>query len=85
MQVEIYTKDDCPYCQMAKVELARRSIAFSEQKLNKDFSREHILEKFPTAKTFPIIVLDGFYIGGYTQLREYLEEQAKTDQTLLNE
>lgn len=85
MHVEIYTKDDCPYCQMAKVELARRAIIFTEQKLNKDFSREHILEKFPTAKTFPIIVLDGFYIGGYNQLLEYLEEQTRSNQSLLNE
>lgn len=85
MHVEIYTKDDCPYCQMAKVELARRTITFTEQKLNRDFTREHILEKFPVAKTFPIIVVDGFFIGGYNQLREYLEEQARSNQTLLNE
>jgi glutaredoxin len=85
MLVEIYTKEDCPYCQLAKTALASKNIQFTEQKLYKDFTREHILEKFPTAKTFPIIVLDGFYIGGYNQLREYLEEQSRSNQTLLNE
>lgn len=85
MYVEIYTKDDCPYCQMAKTSLALKQIQFTEQKLNTHFTREQILEKFPTAKSFPIIVLDGFYIGGYNQLKEYLEEQTKSTKTLLNE
>ena len=70
---------------MAKIALADRGVSFSEQKLNTHFTREQILEKFPLAKSFPIIVLDGFFIGGYNQLKEYLEEQAKSTKTLLNE
>jgi len=85
MFVELYTKDDCPYCQMAKSTLAGKDIPFTEQKLNRDFSREQILEKFPGAKTFPIIVLDGFYIGGYTQLKEHLSSLNESNQILLNE
>lgn len=83
MFVELYTKDDCPYCQMAKIALADKNITFTEQKLNRDFSREQILEKFPEAKTFPIIVLDGFYIGGYTQLKEHLS-LTESSQIVLN-
>jgi glutaredoxin len=85
MLVEIYTKEDCPYCQMAKTTLASKSVQFTEQTLYKDFTREHILEKFPSAKSFPIIVVDGFYIGGYNQLKEYLEEQTNSSKKLLNE
>jgi len=75
MFVEVYTKEDCPYCQMARIALWDKQIPYSEQKLGKHFSREQILEKFPEAKTFPIIVLDGMYIGGYTQLREHLDSK----------
>lgn len=85
MHYVIYTKDDCPYCQMAKTELRGVGAFFSEQKLYRDFTREQILEKFPTAKTFPIIVLDGFVLGGYTQLKEHLDQQSKSTKILLNE
>jgi glutaredoxin 3 len=85
MLVELYTKDDCPYCQMAKVALKNAGHGFSEQKLNRDFSREQILERFPSAKTFPIIVIDGFYVGGYNALTEHLSRQNNSSQILLNE
>ena len=52
MNVEIYTKHDCVYCQRAKVLLADKNISFNEQMLDRDFTREHILNKFPTAKAF---------------------------------
>ena len=84
MFVELYTKERCPYCQMAKIALMDKVIPYSEQKLGRDFSREQILEKFPEAKTFPMIVLDGMYIGGYTQLREHLDSK-NDSQILLNE
>jgi glutaredoxin 3 len=85
MLVELYTKDDCPYCQMAKVALKNAGHGFSEQKLNRDFSREQILARFPSAKTFPIIVVDGFFIGGYNNLREHLNQRGNSSQILLNE
>lgn len=84
MFVELYTKEDCPYCQMAKIALMDKVIPYSELKLGRDFSREQILEKFPEAKTFPMIVLDGMYIGGYNQLREHLNSK-NDSQILLNE
>lgn len=71
MTVEVYTKDDCAYCTMAKAEFAKRGMQFEEYKLHQHFTRDEILEKFPGAKTFPIIVLDGTMIGGYTQLKEH--------------
>jgi len=73
MTIQIYTKDDCAYCTMTKQALATNNMQYEEYKLHHHFSRGEILEKFPEAKTFPIIVLDGSYIGGYTQLKSYLE------------
>lgn len=85
ISVDVYTKDDCSYCMMTKTALAKHAIQFNEYKLHRDFTKLHIQEKFPEAKTFPIIVVDGFYIGGYNQLSSYLEEQARSAKTLLNE
>ena len=58
---------------MAKDLLALCNITFTEQRLGVDFNVNTLKTKFPNAKTFPIIVVDGFYIGGYNQLREHLE------------
>jgi glutaredoxin len=57
--------------------LSSRGIQYNEMKLNEDFTKEHLMETFPNAKTFPVIVVDGFNIGGFEQLRQQLEESHK--------
>jgi glutaredoxin len=46
----------------------REGLDFTYKELNKDFTRENLNEKFPGAKTFPQIQVDGENIGGYTEL-----------------
>jgi hypothetical protein len=53
--------------------------------LNEDFTREGILERFPHAKSYPIVVVDGFHIGGYTQLAEKINTESQDSRKLLNE
>jgi len=83
--VVIWSKPDCPYCVRAKTALSKNGIYYEEKVLDRDFTREHLLETYPTAKTFPVIVVDGFYIGGYSQLAEKLNEELNKPQILLNE
>lgn len=83
--VEVYTKDNCPYCNKAKQLLKTMNIQFNEQKLDRDFTRQILLEKFPNAKTYPVVVVDGFHIGGYTQLAEMVNQSASDTKVLLNE
>jgi len=85
MHIEIYTKPDCPYCTNAKQLLRDRQIPFTEQKLNEDFTREILLERFPDAKTFPVVIIDGYRIGGYTELKKQLNEETISTAKLLNE
>lgn len=82
--IEIYSRTNCSYCSYAKNLLDLKKINYTEYKLNEDFTKEGLLELYPTARTFPVVVIDGFYIGGYTQLAETLASQ-ETDQKLLNE
>lgn len=70
MKIVIYSKNECVYCDNARKLLSDKNKEFKEFKLHKDFSRELIREVFPTARTFPIIVIDEKYIGGYTNLEE---------------
>jgi thioredoxin reductase (NADPH) len=79
MNVELYSKDDCAFCTKAKNLLNSLAIPFTEQRLGVHFTREILLEKFPTAMTFPVVVVDGMYIGGYSNL---VEECKKMDSRL---
>ena len=35
--------------------------------LDVDFTREQMFEKFPSARTFPQITVNGELVGGYTE------------------
>lgn len=85
MNVILYTKDACSYCTNAKLLLTSKGISFTEMKLGEDFTRETLLEMFPEARTFPVIVIDGFNIGGYVQLKEKLDNELKESKKFLTE
>jgi len=81
--IEIYSKNDCIYCNMAKDLLALCNVVYMEHRLGIDFTVNTIKTKFPEAKSFPIILVDGFNIGGYNQLREHLESNQDHRKILL--
>jgi len=85
MNVVIYTKDNCTYCTQAKMLLSSKGINYNEMKLGVDFSREFLLETFPGAKTFPVIVVNGFNIGGFTDLKKMIMEETNSTAKLLTE
>ena len=77
MKIEIYSKTNCMYCDRA-VHIAQQMIqetsehSYDKYMLDEDFTREELLEKFPHARTFPQIVIDGENIGGYSNFLNYL-------------
>ena len=75
MKIEIYSKDQCPFCDMAvhkaQAMIQERSdISYKVYKLGVDFGREQMMEKFPTARTFPQIVVNDENIGGWKEFQE---------------
>jgi len=83
--IEIYSKQNCIFCERAKVLLRDRQVPFIEHKLNVDFTKEVLMERYSNATTFPVIVVDGFHIGGYDQLLVRLNEEIQNTKKLLNE
>lgn len=75
MKVEIYSKESCPFCVKAKALAERENLDFDYYMLNEDFTREELFEKFPTARTFPQITIDGESIGGYDDFKAYIDLQ----------
>jgi len=78
MKIEIYSKPACPFCDKALFlaqQVVQESVhTYNKYMLNEDFTREELFEKFPTARTFPQITIDGESIGGYTEFEAYLRE-----------
>lgn len=75
MQAIVWSKDHCPYCDQAKALLKSKNIAFEERKIGHGYTREQLLEAVPTARTVPQIFLNNELIGGFTELKSYLQEQ----------
>lgn len=69
MKVEIYSKPACPFCVQAKALAEREGHELTYKMLDEDFSREELFEVFPTARTFPQIIVDGNKIGGFTEFK----------------
>lgn len=73
MKVEIYSKPQCPYCDMAKRLAEKEGHELTYKMLGEDFDRETLMETFPTARTFPQIIVDGEKIGGFTEYKALVE------------
>ena len=72
--VIIWSKYNCPYCDQAKALLKQRDVRFEERKIGDGYTKEELLEAVPTARTVPQIIINGNVIGGFTELRKYIDE-----------
>lgn len=73
-KVILWSKYHCSYCDQAKSLLKQKGIAFEERKIGDGWTREELLEEIPTARTVPQIIIDGKLIGGFTELKSYLND-----------
>ncbi len=76
MQIDIYGKENCTFCDQAAV-LAQKIDGAEWQllKLDEDYTADDLFEKAPSAKTFPQIFIDGKLIGGYQQFLGWSQER----------
>ena len=78
MKAIVWSKQMCPYCDQAKALLNSKGIEFEERKIGEGYSKEDLLEAVPTARTVPQIFLNDKLVGGFTELREYLNASSNT-------
>ena len=75
--VEIYTRDNCSYCTLAKAELNKRwqpGVSVVELDIMVNNNRNDLTHRIPGVKTVPQIFIDGRLIGGYDDLMQYFDE-----------
>lgn len=69
----VWSKQMCPYCDMAKNMLKTKGIEFEERKIGEEWSKEQLVESVPGARSVPQIFIDDKHIGGYDDLKKYFE------------
>ena len=67
-QVIIYSKDNCPYCKMAKEFFTTRNIAFQEIRIDLDPDKLNEMISLSKRRSVPQIFINGQSIGGYDDL-----------------
>ena len=77
MTAIVWSKTPCPYCDQAKALLKQRGITYEERNITDgNWTKEQLMEAVPTARTVPQIFINENLIGGFTELRAYLENTA---------
>lgn len=70
MQAELYTWSYCPFCRRAKAILEEAGVPYTEHVMDaKSDELEEIKRRYGHS-TVPIILLDGQFIGGCSDLEE---------------
>ena len=76
IMIEIWSKPQCPFCDAAVQICETKELEFKKYMLDEDFNREEFTEKFPNARTFPQILVDGELVGGYQEFNQYVQLKA---------
>ena len=78
MEITVYSKPACGYCDKAKALLTRLGYTYTEKVVTKDISLEELFNELgKQVRTIPQIVIDEKHIGGYNELTEYFADQGK--------
>ena len=73
-KVEIYTKSNCSYCEMAKQFFDSQNIEYTLHDVENVETFNELLNRNPSARTMPQIFINDQLIGGYTDLIEWLKQ-----------
>ena len=78
MEIVIYSKNNCVFCNKAKHLVKSLGLTYTEKKMEEYDSPQAMLEDIgKQVRTMPQIKIDGKLVGGYNQLVEYFADQGK--------
>jgi glutaredoxin 3 len=83
-KVQVYSKQQCPYCVRAKALLTKKGIPFEEIDVEQDEAKRAWLVEASGQRTVPQIFVDGRPLGGFFEI-ETLDRQGKLDPILRGE
>jgi glutaredoxin 3 len=64
--ITIYTKNEppCSYCEQAKNLLRQKQVEHKVLTVGEDVTKEEMLNIVPNARTFPVVLDNGNFVGG---------------------
>ena len=78
MNIIIYIQARCGYCEMAKHEFKQRGLEYTAYSINEgplaENNRASLMERFPEVTTVPQIWINDIHIGGYDDLKTWLND-----------
>jgi len=76
MEITIYSKNNCVFCNKAKHLVKSLGLTYEEKKMEEFDSPQAMLEDIgKQVRTMPQIKIDGKLVGGYNQLIEYFADK----------
>lgn len=72
-KIEVFTTDDCSYCDMVKAYLKEHNIQFEEKSLSDTNNKNRLRELKPDAKTVPQIFVNSVSIGGAREATDFFK------------
>ena len=80
MQVVIYGRQGCTYCDLAKDLLNARQLSYEYIDINEDFDAAmDFKKKFGVIKSVPQILVDNKLVGGYNSLLSFLDKETNDE------
>jgi len=70
----VYSIDNCPYCDAAKALLNNKKFKFTEFNITHDDNQKRALIQKTGHRTMPQIFFGDEFIGGYNELKFYLNK-----------
>lgn len=73
-KIGIYSREGCTYCDLAKSLLEDHGLKYTEQTVETPDEKVQLKTLYPEARTLPVIIIDGEWIGGYTNLVDWIRK-----------
>jgi glutaredoxin 3 len=83
-KVQIYSKQQCPYCVRAKGLLTKKGVAYEEIDVENDDTTRAWLVETTGQRTVPQVFVDGRPLGGFMEV-DALDKAGKLDAILRGE
>jgi len=80
MNVILWSKYHCSFCEQAKQFLDSKNIIFEERKIDDGWTIDDLKAAVPEVKSVPQIVIDGKVVGGFKKLVEHFEKENHANQ-----
>lgn len=84
--IKLYTRNNppCSYCEAAKTLLKVKNVEHEVVVVGEggSMSKEQLLEMFPNVRTFPVVLDGSDFIGGFTELKTYIQNKELGEMSL---